>query len=130
MAIKPTEFEFKDSRWQDLYTHLKNKGYEVYAPAMHPEECIEPYLVVKNDGTNKHTQFSSNREQYTIYICVPRQRYSELEPLVQSVKKDMKELYPMFMQYDNLTLPSFYDDTVKAHYATLEYENYKKIEFM
>lgn len=130
MAIKPTEFEYEDSRWQDLYTFLKNKGYDVYAPATHPEECKEPYLVIKNDGTNKHTRFSSNREQYTIYINVPRLRYSELEPLVQKVKKDMKELYPMFLQYDNLTLPSFYDDTVKSHYATLEYENYKKIEFM
>ena len=130
MAIKPTEFEYKDSRWQDLYAHLKKKGYDVYSPATHPEECKKSFLVVKNDGTNKHTQFSSNREQYVIYICVPRQKYSELEPLVQSVKNDMKELYPMFMQYDNLSLPPFYDDTIKAHYSTLEYENYKKIEFM
>ncbi len=130
MAIKPTEFEYKDSRWQDLSTHLKNKGYEVYSPATHPEECIRPYLVIKNDGTNKHTRFSSNREQYTIYVCVPKLKYSELEPLVQKVKSDMKELYPMFLPYDNLTLPSSYDDTVKANYATLEYENYKKIEFM
>lgn len=130
MAIKPEEFEYQDSRWQDLYTHLKNKGYKVYGPAMHPEECKEPYLVVKNDGANKHTRFSSNREQYVIYIMVPRTQYSKLEPLVQSVKKDMKELYPMFLPYDNSSLPSFYDDTVKAHYATLEYENYKKIEFM
>lgn len=130
MAIKPEEFEYQDSRWQDLYTHLKNKGYKVYGPAMHPEECKEPYLVVKNDGANKHTRFSSLREQYTIYIMVPRQRYSQLEPLVQNVKNDMKELYPMFVLYDNSTLPSFYDDTVKAHYATLEYENYKKIEYM
>ena len=30
MAIKPTEFEYKDSRWQDLSTNLKNKGYETY----------------------------------------------------------------------------------------------------
>lgn len=130
MAIKPEEFEYQDSRWQDLYTHLKNKGYKIYGPAMHPEECKEPYLVIKNDGANKHTRFSSSREQYVIYIMVPRTQYSKLEPLVQSVKKDMKELYPMFLPYDNLSLPSFYDDTVKAHYATLEYENYKKIEFM
>lgn len=130
MAIKPEEFEYQDSRWQDLYTHLKNKGYKVYGPATHQEECKEPYLVVKNDGANKHTRFSSNREQYTIYIMVPRTQYSKLEPLVQSVKKDMKELYPMFLPYDNLSLPSFYDDTIKAHYYTLEYENYKKIEFM
>ena len=33
MAIKPLEFDFQESRWQDLYLHLKNKGYDVYAPA-------------------------------------------------------------------------------------------------
>ena len=50
MAIKPLEFDFQESRWQDLYLHLKNKGYDVYAPAQKVGECTEPYLVVKNDG--------------------------------------------------------------------------------
>lgn len=130
MPINTLEFKPQDSRWQDLYTHLKNKGYDVYGPAMHPEECTAPYLVVKNDGANKHTNFSSMRERYTIYVMVPRTQYSKLEPLIQAVKKDMKELYPMFLPYDNFTLPPFYDDSIKAHYSTLEYENYKKIEFM
>lgn len=129
MAIKPLEFDFQESRWQDLYLHLKNKGYDVYAPAQKVGECTEPYLVVKNDGSYQHVNFSTDRDMYAIYCYVPRLRYSELEPLVQRVKRDMKELYPMFQVYGQ-QLASFYDDEVKAHYISIEYENYKKVLFM
>ena len=129
MAIKPLEFDFQESRWQDLYLHLKNKGYDVYAPAQKVGECTEPYLVVKNDGSYQHVNFSTDRDMYAIYCYVPRFRYSELEPLVQRVKRDMRELYPMFQVYGQ-QLASFYDDEVKAHYIAIEYENYKKVLFM
>jgi hypothetical protein len=129
MAIKPLEFDFQESRWQDLYLHLKNKGYDVYAPAQKVGECTEPYLVVKNDGSYQHANFSSDRDMYAIYCYVPKLRYSELEPLVQRVKRDMRELYPMFQVYGQ-QLASFYDDEVKAHYISIEYENYKKVLFM
>lgn len=129
MAIKPLEFDFQESRWQDLYLHLKNKGYDVYAPAQKVGECTEPYLVVKNDGSYQHVNFSTDRDMYVIYCYVPKLRYSELEPLVQRVKLDMRELYPMFQVYGQ-QLASFYDDEVKAHYITIEYENYKKVLFM
>lgn len=129
MAIKPLEFDYQDSRWQDLYVHLCNKGYEVYAPAQKVGECTTPYLVIKNDGSYKHVNFSTDVTQYAIYCYVPKLKYSELEPLVQRVKQDMKELYPMFQLYGQ-ELASFYDDEVKAHYIAIEYKNYKKIEFM
>lgn len=129
MAIKPFEFDYKQSRWQDLYVHLKNKGYEVYAPAQKVGECTSPYLVIKNDGSYRHVNFSTDRTQYAIYCYVPKLKYSELEPLVQKVKQDMTELYPMFQLYGQ-ELASFYDDEVKAHYIAIEYENYKKVQFM
>lgn len=129
MAVKPFEFDYKQSRWQDLYVHLKNKGYEVYAPAQKVGECISPYLVIKNDGSYRHVNFSTDRTQYAIYCYVPKLKYSELEPLVQKVKQDMTELYPMFQLYGQ-ELASFYDDEVKAHYIAIEYENYKKVQFM
>jgi len=129
LAIKPFEFDYKQSRWQDLYIHLKNKGYEVYAPAQKVGECTSPYLVIKNDGSYRHVNFSTDRTQYAIYCYVPRLKYSELEPLVQKVKQDMTELYPMFQLYGQ-ELASFYDDEVKAHYIAIEYENYKKVQFM
>lgn len=129
MAIKPLEFDYQDSRWQDIYIHLKNKGYDVYAPAQKEGECTEPYIIIKNDGSYKHNEFSSDRDMYAIYVYVPKLKYSLLEPIVQMVKKDMRELYPMFIPYGQ-QLPSYYDDDVKAHYIGIEYENYKKIGYM
>lgn len=125
MPISPIEFQPSESRWQDIYLHLKNKGFEVYAPEQKTGDCTSPYLVIKNDGSYNHVNFSTDRDMYAIYCYVPKMRYSELEPLVQKVKAAMRELYPM-IQYYGQQLPSYYDDTVKAHYIGIEYENYKK----
>lgn len=124
--IDTKEFVFLDSRWQDIYMHLKNKGYEVYAPGIKVGDCINPYIVIKNDGSYKHVNFSTDRDMYAIMCYVPKGQYSKLETLVQSVKKDMKELEPMIKPYGQ-QLPSYYDDMCKAHYISIEYENYKKI---
>ena len=126
MSIKTSEFSPTDSRWKDLYLHFKKCGYDVYAPAQKIGDCVSPYLVVKNDGAYKILNYSSNKAQYAIYVYVPKDKYSLLEPMVQKVKDDMRELYPMFRQYGQ-ELASFYDDTIKAHYIALEYENIQKI---
>lgn len=126
MPIDVKTFKPKDSRWQDIYHHLKSKGYDVYSPAQKVGDCTKPYIVVKNDGSYDHVNFSTNRDMYAIQCYVPLLEYSKLEVIVQSVKKDMKELYPMIQPYGQ-EMPSFYDDNVKAHYVTIEYENYKKV---
>lgn len=124
--IDTKEFIPLDSRWQDIHIHLKEKGYDVYAPGIKVGECEKPYIVVKNDGSYKHVNFSTDREMYAIMCYVPKGQYSKLEPMVQKVKKDMKELEPMILPYGQ-QMPSYYDDTCKAHYISIEYENYKKI---
>lgn len=126
MPIKPTEFQPRDSRWQDVYNHLKSKGFDVYSPAQKVGDCTAPYLVVKNDGSYKHANFSTDRDMYVIYCYVPKLKYSELEPLVQQVKEAMRDLYPMIQLYGQ-QMPSYYDEAVKAHYIGIEYENYKKV---
>lgn len=125
--IDTKEFIPLESRWQDIYVHLKEKGYDVYAPGVKVGDCIEPYIVIKNDGSYKHINFSTNRYMYAIMCFVPKGQYSKLEPLVQSIIRDMKDLEPMIVPYDGQQLPSYYDDTIKAHYISIEYENYKKI---
>lgn len=124
--IDTKEFIPLESRWQDIHAHLKNKGYNVYAPGIKVGDTTEPFIVVKNDGSYKHVNFSTDREMYAIMCYVPKGQYSKLEPLVMNVKKDMKELEPMILQYGQ-QMPSYYDDTYKAHYISIEYENYKKI---
>lgn len=124
--IDTKEFEPLESRWQDIYAHLVEKGYVVYAPGTKVGECTEPYIVVKNDGSYEHVNFSTNRDMYAVMCYVPKGQYSKLEVMVQKVRQDMKELEPMILPYGQ-QMPSYYDDTCKAHYISMEYENYKKI---
>ena len=126
MPIDTTTFKPLESRAQDIYRHLKDNDFAVFWPGQKVGDCTYPYVVVKNDGGYRHVSFSSNRDMYAIQCYVPRNSYSKLEPMVQRVKTVMYELYPM-IQYYGQDMPSFYDDTVKAHYITIEYENYKKL---
>lgn len=113
------------SRWEDIFRCLEKGGFKVYPPGIATGECKEPYVVVKNDGSTTHSSFSTDVSLYAIMCYVPKQAYSKLEPLVQSVKKAMVDLEPMIKQYGQET-PSYYDDSVKAHMVSIEYKNYKK----
>lgn len=124
--INPSTFVYEDSRLQDIYVHLQSKGFDVYMPEIKIGECKSPYVVVKNDGSSQHPVFSTDVDMYAIMVYVPKQAYSSLEPLVQSVKQAMKELEPMIKPYGSQT-PSYYDDSYKAHTISIEYKNYKKI---
>ena len=114
-----------ESRGSDIFLHLKSKGYDVYSPGVKVGDCTSKYIVVKNDGSNAHPFASSDVAQYAVMCYVPQLRYSEIEPFVQSVKKDMIELYPMIIPY-GFESPSYYDDTYKAHMVSISYKNYKK----
>ena len=124
--IDVNTFEYKESRWQDIFLHLKNQGFDVYSPGTKTGECTSEYLVVKNDGSSKHVSFSTDVDLYAVMCYVPKEKYSTLEPLVQMVKKSMKELEPMIKPYGSQT-PSYYDDSVKAHMVSIEYKSYKKL---
>jgi hypothetical protein len=119
-------FEYKESRWQDIFTHLKDEGFNVYSPGIKVGECTSAYLVVKNDGSSKHPSFSTDVDLYAVICYVPKDRYSSLEPLVQRVKNSMRGLEPMIKPYGSQT-PSYYDDSLKAHMVSIEYKNYKKL---
>lgn len=125
--IDPTKFKYKESRWQDIVSHLKDAGFEVYSPGIKVGECTSKYIVVKNNGSSKHASFSTDNDFYSVMCYVPRNKYSILEPFVQEVKRAMKDLKPMILSYGSQT-PSYYDDNIKAHMVSIEYKNYKKID--
>lgn len=122
--LDTNNFEYAESRWQDLFLHLKKEGFEVYPPANKTGECKSEYVVVKNDGSNSSNAFSFDNDLYSIMCFVPREKYSSLEPFVQRIKKSMTKLNPLFLPY-GLQTPSYYDDTVKAHMVSISYKNYK-----
>lgn len=119
-------FQYADSRWQDIFLHLEEAGFEVYSPGVKVGDCTSEYIVVKNDGSSKHTSFSTDVDMYAVMCYVPKDKYSQLEPLVQRVKERMKELEPIIFPYGSQT-PSYYDDSFKAHMISIEYKNYKKL---
>ena len=119
-------FTYLGSRWQDVFKHLTSSGFDVYSPGMKVGECTKEYVVVKNDGSSRLASFSTDDDLYAVMCYVPKQSYSKLEPMVQRVKKAMKELEPMILPYGSQT-PSFYDDSYKAHMISIEYKNHKKL---
>ncbi len=124
--IDTSEFVYKQSRWQDIFLHLQNKGFEVYSPGIKVGECSSPYVVVKNDGSSRHDSFSTNVDLYALMCYVPKNNYSYLEVYVSQVKSAMKEIEPMIKPTGQQT-PSYYDDTYKAHMISIGYKNHKKI---
>lgn len=124
--IDTNTFKPSDSRWQDIFLHLQDAGFDVYPPAIKVGECEAEYIVIRNDGSTRHIGTSTDDDFYAVMCYVPKQSYSSLEPLVQRVKKSMKGLEPMILPYGNQT-PSYYDDSVKAHMVSIQYKNYKKI---
>lgn len=113
-----------DSRWKDLYIFLKSKGFEVYSPGQKIGECESKYIVIKNDGSNAHTSFSTDVDLYSIMMYVPKDKYSELEKYKMEVKTAMKDIYPIFIT-NGIETSSFYDDSIKAHMISMQYKNYK-----
>lgn len=114
------------SRWKDIYLHLQKEGFEVYSPGIKLGECQSPYIVLKNDGSSRHTSFSTDVDLYSVLCYVPKQSYSLLEPFVQKVKRCMKNLEPLILPYGSQT-SSYYDESIKAHMVSIEYKNYKKM---
>lgn len=124
--IDPTIFEAEESRVQDIYIFLKEKGYDVYFPAQKVGDCVSPYVVVKHDGATKDLNFSTDIDTYSIMVYVPQKSYSQLEVLVRKIRQDMKELEPM-IRYNDSMMTSFYDDSIKGHMTSISFRNYKKL---
>ena len=124
--LDPTEFEYRDSRWQDLYKFLTSKGHDVYPPGEKLGDCLKPYLVVKYSGTVSSSTASSRRDLYDIMVYVPKGKYAMLEVEVQKVISELKEVSPLFLPYDMEQDESVYDASVSGHYVTITYCNYKK----
>lgn len=115
-----------DTRWQDIYLKLKEKGIDVYAPSQKIGECQKKYVVVSDAGTSQYQQYSSTQTLYDIMCYVPRNERSTLENFVEEVKNAMKELHPMIRD-NHFETAEFYDDTVKAHMISRQYVNYRKM---
>lgn len=114
-----------DTRWQDIYKKLKDRGIDVYSPGTKTGECTSPYVVVKDAGRVGSSTISSSQDLYDLMCYVPAKNYSTLESFVDRVEQVMDELFPMIRPMHFRT-PSFYDDSVKGHMISTQYVNWKK----
>ena len=110
------------SQWKTIYRHLKTQGFSVYSPGQHQGECTESYVVIRSSTSTAKLLFTSHTDVYDIMCYVPRDKYSNLEDYVMSVKQAMKSLYPTLIPTQNETA-SYYDDQVKGHMVSIEYRN-------
>lgn len=115
-----------DSRIQDIFLHLQDKGFDVYFPAHKVGQCTEPYVVVRDATTSLVAGTTSTVTYYDILCYVPGLQFERLEPFVDSVKVAMCDLNPIVRPTYNQT-QSFYDNTVDAHMISVQYKNYRKI---
>lgn len=106
---------------------LRDGGFDAVYPSVKQGECREPYIVVKESGAVKAMNVSSERPIYTLMYYVPSERYAELEGMGNSIRETMKKVHPLVMYLGNET-ESFYDDTVKAHMKSVQYQGCRKIE--
>ena len=106
---------------------LSSDGTEVYFPSQHEGECLNEYIVVKVSDAIDEIEVSSERPIYTLMLYVPKNRYSDLEDMLNETKIKMKQLFPTLRYVGNQT-DSFYDDNVKGHMISIQYERCRKKE--
>lgn len=116
----------EQSRLQDIYVFLQEKGFNVYFPAQKVGECTESYVVVKDASTSQFGEYSSTVTYYDLMCYVPKDQFSQLEPFVDSVDEAMKGMRPMIKPTYSRT-PSFYDEDAKAYMISTQYKNYRQI---
>lgn len=115
-----------ESRAQDVYKHLEENNIEVYFPEQHLGEVKTNYVVVRQDGENQFENYSSLVCSIDLYLYVPRNDYSQMQPFIDKVKNIMKGLEPMIKPTFYVS-PSYYDDLLKGHTVTISYQYYRKI---
>lgn len=115
-----------DSRFDDICKFLQSQGYSVYAPGAKKGYCDKPYIVVKPTEGVKVLSISTFKRYYEI-MCYAK-TISQVEELKERLRDSMKALFPMLNPTFNETRP-YFDDGVKGWMTSLEYINYRKIEY-
>lgn len=115
------------TRLEDIYTHLKSAGLQVYLPGQHKGECRQPYVVVKPGAVTKYLQLSSNIGYYELLLYTPEQYPTQMDRYKETVKSAMLGLSPMIKYVDMETMP-YHDEQVKAWMTDLTYRNFRKVD--
>lgn len=116
-----------NTRWKDIYTHLKNNGFEVYAPDQKEGTCQSKYIVVKQREVVDTNAVSSVQALYDILLYIPKNHFSEIEEFTEEVKESLDKLFPMIRPAHSQTEP-FFDANVQGYMTSILYINYRKMK--
>lgn len=108
-----------------IFKTLKENKIDVFSPGSHLGECTKPYVVVKQDTGARYANYSTQMVLYDI-LCYAK-NYTDCLNLKEKVKNIMKLTGDSVRPTYNET-QAYYDDTVKAYMASVEYRNYRKVD--
>jgi hypothetical protein len=115
-----------ETRLQDIYLCLKNKGFDVYFTGQHVGDCLKNYVVVKSDVSTPYLDFSTNVDYYSILLYVPQKYPTQVDIFRKQVENALLELYPMIKSANSITT-TILDETVNGYMTSMTYVNYRKV---
>lgn len=80
------------THYQEIYLHLKNKGFDVYAPEQKRDKCINPYVVIKENGQFAMNSNVNGYNLIQIFCYYPKDQYSQLEFYVENIKTELSSI--------------------------------------
>ena len=109
-----------------IYRHLKDNGFDVYSIGQHKGICINPYIVIKENGESEIVGTSLTNDIVELLIYYPVGTYSKLNEYKQSILYTMKLLKGIRRVVE--PMPTIIDDDKKAYMTSFTFRKIKTKE--
>lgn len=109
-----------------IYRHLKDNGFDVYSIGQHKGICINPYIVIKENGESEIAGTSLTNDIVELLIYYPVGTYSKLNEYKQSILYTMKLLKGIRRVVE--PMPTIIDDDKKAYMTSFTFRKIKTKE--
>lgn len=110
----------------ELYTYLKEKGFDVYSIGQHQGTCSSPYLVIKENGESDIAGTSYINYVVEILVYYPMGSYSLIRIYTDKLKKEMSGFKALRRVL--APMPTIIDDDKKAYMTSYTYKKIKMKE--
>lgn len=114
------------THYQQIYIHLINKGFDVYAPMQKRDKCSKHYVVIKENGQFAQTGNVNGYSLIQIFCYYPRDTYGKLEFFIDNVKEALNEID--FLKATGNKSPIMFFEEVQAYGQSMEYQVFHKLK--
>lgn len=116
--------------WETIQTALEGEGIKTYPPGAKTDECKSKYVVLKESGSARVGNFTSEYVYYDFMLYVPKNKYNTLDDFEKEVKDAInKTVYPTIIPMGSND-SDFYDDEIKAHMRSFMYRNVRRNAYL